>query len=169
MSCAEFPTHASHGWARLDLLTAARVHLVIHQSISLFISLTEQHLICDPLALILKVHFLLSSQYYLFPVIAVLNIFQLLFPRSLSYRGKYNSDSHPIIALRAALSVGAMCGASTSISSCGLHSSGVIFALVLEGSKKGGKAVLRKETGMTEVIRKGREKDEWMEYKCREE
>lgn len=62
-----------------------------------------------------------------------------------------------------------MCGASTAISSCGLHSSGVIFALVLEGSKKGGKAVLRKETGMTEVIRKEREKDEWMEYECREE
>lgn len=79
VSCAEFPTHASHGWAKLDLLTAARVHLVIHQSISLFISLTEQHLICDPLALILKVHFLLSSQYSLFPVIAVLNISQLLF------------------------------------------------------------------------------------------
>lgn len=29
--------------------------------------------------------------------------------------------------------------------------------------------MLRKETGMTEVIRKEREKDEWMEYKCREE
>lgn len=42
-------------------------------------SLTEQQLIGGPLGLILKDHFLLISQYFLFPLMAVLNIFQLLF------------------------------------------------------------------------------------------